>query len=110
MTGEDLEDATAQLDRNTEHAIVLFTLTSDGGRRFAQETRQNVDDFVAIRLDGRIVGQPSVIRSEIGRHGQVDLGTTSLEDARDLTLALRAGALPVPITVVKAGWLGENGH
>jgi len=110
MTGEEIEDATAQRDRFTERAVVLFTLTADGGRRFAQETRQHVDEFLAIVLDGQIIGQPPIIRTEIGRHGQFELGDASFEKAQDLTLALRTGALPVPLTVVKAEWVGPDGR
>lgn len=110
MTGEEIEEATAQRDRSTELAVVLFTLTADGGRRFAQETRQHVDEFLAIVLDGRILGQPPIIRTEIGRYGQFELGDASVEEAQELALALRAGALPVPLTVVKAEWVRPDGR
>jgi preprotein translocase subunit SecD len=55
---------------------------------------------MAILLDGRVQGQPPVIRSQIGAHGQIELGSKPLHEASDLALVLRAGALPAPLTIV----------
>src|SRR5438034_8602788 len=56
---------------------------------------------MAIILDGRVQGQPPVIKSQIGQHGQIELGAKPLQDAQDLALVLRAGALPAPLTIVE---------
>ncbi len=108
LTGEQLQDATANIDPTSKQAIVLFTLTRAGGRRFAQETRQHVNDFMAIMLDGRVFRQPPVIRSEIGRNGQIELGSASLQEAQDLALVLRAGALPAPLQIVEERTVGPS--
>jgi preprotein translocase subunit SecD len=102
--GEQLEDAVARFDDTTQHTVVQFTLTGAGGERFEQETGQHVGDHLAIVLDGEVFGRPPVIRDPIGRYGQIDLGEESLEQVQDLALALKAGALPVPVRVVKAGF------
>ncbi len=101
ITGEQLSDAQVQLDPITNQAVVNFQLTRAGGRIFGRETAEHVNDFMAIVLDGRVQGQPPVIRSEIGRRGQIELGSASIQDAQDLALILRMGALPAPIRVVE---------
>ncbi len=63
---------------------------------------------MAIILDGRVFRQPPVIRSEIGRTGQIELGTGSLQEAQDLALVLRAGALPAPLRIVEERMVGPS--
>ena len=108
LTGTELQDARATIDPGTNQAIVLFDLTRSGGRRFRQDTRRHVGDFMAIMLDGRVFRQPPVIRSEIGRSGQIELGNTSLQEAQDLALVLRAGALPAPLVIVEQRTVGPS--
>src|SRR5260370_11016007 len=55
---------------------------------------------MAIILDGRVQGEPPVIRNQIGANGQIELGSKPLQEASDLALVLRAGALPVLLTIV----------
>ena len=100
ITGEELEKATATRDQLTNQSIVQFTLTRSGGRRFERETGRHVNDYMAIILDGRVQGQPPIIKSQIGRNGQIELGTKPLQEAQDLALVLRAGALPAPLGIV----------
>jgi preprotein translocase subunit SecD len=108
LTGTELQDARATIDPATNQAIVLFDLNRSGGRRFRQETRQHIGDFMAIMLDGRVFRQPPVIRGEIGRTGQIELGNTSLQEAQDLALILRAGALPAPLIIVEQRTVGPS--
>ncbi len=102
ITGERLLDAQAQLDPITNQAVVNFQLTRAGGRIFGRATGEHVNHYMAIVLDGRVQGQPPVIRSQIRRQGQIELGNTSIGAAQDLALVLRIGALPVPIRIVEA--------
>ena len=108
LTGTELQDARATIDPTSNQSIVLFDLTRSGGRRFRQETRQHIGDFMAIMLDGRVFRQPPVIRGEIGRSGQIELGNTSLQEAQDLALILRAGALPAPLVIVEQRTVGPS--
>src|SRR6266576_2573770 len=100
ITGEELVKAQARRDQLTNQSIVAFQLSRRGARKFADETARHINDYMAIILDGRVQGQPPVIRSQIGANGQIELGTKPLQEASDLALVLRAGALPAPLTIV----------
>jgi len=108
ITGEELEKATARRDPMTNQSIVEFTLSRRGGRVFERETGQHVNDYMAIILDSRVQGQPPIIKSQIGQRGQIELGNRSLEEANDLALVLRAGALPAPLTIVEERTIGPS--
>jgi preprotein translocase subunit SecD len=108
VTGSNLEDAQAQLDPLTNGPIVTFQLDRAGGRKFGEETGRHVGDYMAILLDGRVQGRPPVIQSRIGRNGQITLGNRSLQEAQDLALTLKAGALPIPLKIVEERQVGAS--
>jgi preprotein translocase subunit SecD len=108
VTGANLVNAQAQLDPLTNGPIVTFELDRAGGRRFGDETGKHVGDYMAILLDGRVQGRPPVIQSRIGRNGQITLGGKSLQEAQDLALTLKAGALPIPLKIVEERQVGAS--
>jgi preprotein translocase subunit SecD len=108
VTGSNLVDAQAQLDPLTNGPIVTFELDRAGGRKFGEETGKHVGDYMAIILDGRVQGRPPVIQSRIGRNGQITLGGKSLQEAQDLALTLKAGALPIPLKIVEERQVGPS--
>jgi preprotein translocase subunit SecD len=108
ITGSSLEDAQAQIDPLTNGPIVTFQLDRAGGRRFGEETGRHVDDYMAILLDGRVQGRPPVIQSRIGRNGQITLSGRTLQEAQDLALTLKAGALPIPLRIVEERQVGPS--
>ena len=108
ITGEELIKAVARRDQSTNQSIVAFQLSRRGARIFSQETARHIGDFMAIILDGRVQGQPPVIRGQIGANGQIELGTKPLQEASDLALVLRAGALPAPLTIVEERSIGPS--
>jgi preprotein translocase subunit SecD len=108
ITGESLEDATAQLDPLNNAPIVVFELDRRGGRVFGAGTARHVGDFMAIVLDDRVQGRPPVIQSRIDTRGQITLGNRSLQEAQDLALTLKAGALPVPLQIVEERQIGAS--
>jgi preprotein translocase subunit SecD len=108
VTGANLIDAQAQLDPLTNAPIVTFRLDNAGGRRFGDETGRHVGDYMAILLDGRVQGRPPVIQSRIGRNGQITLSGKSLQEAQDLALTLKAGALPIPLKIVEERQVGAS--
>jgi len=108
ITGENLIDATAAIDPLTNGPIVRFELDRAGGRKFGTETGRHIGDFMAIVLDRRVQGRPPVIQGRIDRSGQITLGNRSLQEAQDLALTLRAGALPVPLKVVEEREVGAS--
>ncbi len=108
ITGEELQDSKAQRDQLTNQSVVTFTLSRRGGRIFERETGRHVNDYMAIILDGRVVGQPPVIKSQIGQRGQIELGAKPLQEAQDLALVLKAGALPAPLTIIEERTIGPS--
>lgn len=107
ITGERLQDAQAQRDLNIGYPIVTFEFDRQGGRIFERGTGQNVGNLMAIVLDEEVVSAP-VIRSQIGARGQIELQGSSLQEAGDLALVLRAGALPAPIEIVEERTVGPS--
>jgi preprotein translocase subunit SecD len=108
ITGEELQDARAQRDPLTNQSVVNFTLSRRGGRIFERETGRHVQDYMAIILDGRVQGQPPIIKGQIGQHGQIELGAKPLQEAQDLALVLKAGALPAPLTIIEERTIGPS--
>jgi len=108
ITGTSLVDAQAQLDQVTQGAIVTFQLDRAGGRIFSRKTAAHVNDYMAIILDDRVQGRPPVIQSQIGRSGQITLGNKTIQEAQDLALTLKAGALPIPLKIVDRREVGPS--
>jgi len=108
ITGENLIDATAAIDPLTNGPIVRFELDRSGARKFSAETGKHIGDFMAIVLDRRVQGRPPVIQGQIGKSGQITLGNQTLQEAQDLALTLRAGALPVPLKIVEERQIGAS--
>ena len=108
LTGAELENATAGRDPQFNQSQVQFELSRAGGRRFQQFSGAHVGDYLAIVLDGEVMSAP-VIRDRIGARGQIEMGAnTSLEEARDLALVLRAGALPARINIIEERTVGPS--
>jgi preprotein translocase subunit SecD len=108
ITGSNLEDAQAQIDPLTNGPIATFQLDRAGGRKFGNETGRHVGDYMAILLDGRVQGRPPVIQSRIARNGQITLQGRTLQEAQDLALTLKAGALPIPLRIVEERQVGPS--
>ncbi|MEP7326403.1 MAG: protein translocase subunit SecD [Gemmatimonadota bacterium] len=108
ITGQYLTDAQAQLDPVTQGAIVTFALDRSGGRIFSRKTAAHVNDYMAIILDDRVQGRPPVIQGQISRNGQITLGNKTIQEAQDLALTLKAGALPVPLKIVDRREVGPS--
>ena len=107
VTGEALESAVAATDPQFNRPIVNFELNRRGGRTFGRETGRNIGKQMAIVLDEQVYTAP-VIRGQISRNGQIELGQSTLEEAADLALVLRAGALPAPLRVVEERTVGPS--
>ena len=107
ITGEYLTNAKPNNNQLEGGFIVEFEFNAEGGRIFRRETGKHVRDNMAVVLDDRVVTAPT-INSAIGRNGQITLGGGSLQDAQDLALVLRAGALPVPLKVAEIRNIGAS--
>jgi protein-export membrane protein SecD len=107
VAGEDLTDAQPGFDQNSGQPDVNFTFNLRGGQRFGQVTSENVGRPFAIVLDGKIISAP-VIRSPItGGRGQIT-GNFTVKEADNLSVLLRAGALPAKLTVVEERTVGPG--
>jgi preprotein translocase subunit SecD len=106
ITGEYLTDARPQSDP-IEGNKVDFQLNREGGRRFQNETARHIKDHMAVVLDQRVITAPQ-IQSAIGTNGQITLGSGSLQEAQDLAIVLRAGALPVPLKIAETREIGPS--
>jgi len=108
LTGDMLVDARAERDPQFNQSIVRFELSRVGGRRFSDFSGRNVGNNLAIVLDGQVMSAP-VIRDRIGATGQIEMGQgTPLEEARELALVLRAGALPARINIIEERTVGPS--
>jgi len=105
ITGRDLRNSRASLDENNLPAVG-FSLNQDGARRFGQLTEQNINRQLAIILDGRVVSAP-VIQSRITDEGQIT-GSFTQQEAGDLSLVLRSGALPAPMDFLEERTVGPS--
>jgi len=108
LTGAELENATAGRDPQFNQSQVQFELSRAGGRQFERFSGANVGNYLAIVLDGEVMSAP-VLRDRIGARGQIDMGAgTPLEEARDLALVLRAGALPARVNIIEERTVGPS--
>ncbi|MEO6525598.1 MAG: protein translocase subunit SecD [Gemmatimonadaceae bacterium] len=108
ITGDYLLDAKPSTSP-LEGTVVEFTLSNEGGRRFQRETAKHVRDYMAIVLDKVVMGNPPVINSAISTRGQISMGQgRDLQAAQDLSLVLKAGALPVPLKVAEVRNIGPS--
>jgi preprotein translocase subunit SecD len=107
ITGEYLTNAKPN-NTPIEGTVVEFELNNEGGRRFRNETGKHVGDYMAIVLDDKVMGRPPVIQSAIGTRGQITMGGRDLQDAQDLALVLRAGALPVKLKIAEVRSIGAS--
>ncbi len=107
VSGEDLTDAQPGFDQRTSEPIVTFRFNTNGARRFAQVTQENVGKPFAIVLDNEVISAPVIREPIIGGSGQISGGFT-VEQANDLAILLRAGALPAPLTIIEERTVGAG--
>ena len=107
LTGAQLQDATATRDQQFNQPQVLFELNRLGGRAFERVTMNAIDERIAIVLDDEVVSAP-VVEGRIRNRGSINLRNAAMSEAADLALVLRAGALPVPLTIMEERTVGPS--
>jgi preprotein translocase subunit SecD len=107
VTGEDLTDAQPGFDQRTSEPIVTFKFNINGARRFAQVTQENVGRPFAIVLDNEVISAPVIREPILGGSGQIS-GSFTIEQANDLAVLLRAGALPAKLTPIEQRVVGAG--
>ena len=105
VTGRDLRNARPSLDQNNRPAV-SFSLNPDGARKFGDVTGNNIGRQLAIVLDNRIFSAPR-IDGRITDEGQI-YGSFTSQEAQDLSLVLRSGALPASLTYLEERTVGPS--
>lgn len=106
LTGEYITDAKTQFDTYNQ-AYVSLTFNNQGARLFERVTGENVQKRLAIVLDGKVYSAP-VIQERIAGGRASITGRFTTEEARDLAIVLRAGALPAPVTILEERSVGPS--
>ena len=106
MTGEHIADARVAYDQFNQPYVSL-TFTSRGGRDFERVTGENVKKRMAIVLDGVVSSAPTIQERIAGGRASIS-GRFTVDEARDLAVVLRAGALPAPINVLEQRAVGPS--
>ena len=107
MSGENLIDAQPNFNNQSNQPTVSFTLDRLGAQKFGRTTTDNVGKRLAIVLDGKIVSAPSINEAITSGSGMIS-GNFSFQEATDLALLLRSGALPTPLNVVEERTVGPD--
>jgi preprotein translocase subunit SecD len=126
LTGESIIDAASGLEQQSGSAAVFITLDGKGARRMSAGTRDNIGNrmavvFIETQVETKMVDgvakkersekaeviNVAVIRDQLGKRFQVT-GLDSTDEARDLALLLRAGALAVPMEIVEERTVGPS--
>jgi protein-export membrane protein SecD len=107
MGGENLIDAQPNIHNQNNEPTVSFTLDRLGAQKFGRATTDNVGKRLAIVLDGEIVSAPSINEAITSGNGMIS-GNFSYQEATDLALLLRSGALPTPLLVVEERTVGPD--
>jgi preprotein translocase subunit SecD len=105
VSGRDLRNARPSLDENNLPAVG-FSLNADGARKFGAATEANIGKQLAIVLDGRVFSAPT-IQSRISDEGRIS-GQFTQQEAQDLSLVLRSGALPASLTYLEERTVGPS--
>jgi protein-export membrane protein SecD len=111
LTGGVVEEAKANLgpqgSTSAGQPIVNLSMNSDGARKWAIVTGSNVGRQVAIVLDNKVHMAPN-IREKIAGGGTLIEGFASIDEAKDIAIVLRAGALPAPVNIIEERTVGPS--
>ncbi len=107
MTGETITDARVQIDSQYNEPYVSVAFDSRGARQFAELTTRNVGKRLAIILDGKVQSAPVIQEPITGGEARIT-GDFTMEEARDLAVVLRSGALPAPVRILEERTVGPS--
>lgn len=107
ITGEYITDARVQIDSQYGEPYVSLAFDAQGARLFERITGENIGKRLAIVLDNNVYSAP-VIRDKISGGKAQITGSFTMEDAKDLAIVLRAGALPAPVKILEERTVGPS--
>ncbi len=107
VSGDNLINAKPSIDNQSNQTVVNFTFNRVGAKKFGRATTDNVGSRIAIILDDNIISAPTVREPILGGNGQIT-GDFTFQEATDLALLLRSGALPAPLTIIEERTVGPD--
>jgi len=107
LSGTEVSDARVSIDSRYNEYAVTLKFNSKGARKFDRLTAAHVGERFAIILEGSVMSAP-VIRERIAGGSAQITGSFSPDEAHDLAIVLRAGALPAPVKVVEERSIGPS--
>jgi preprotein translocase subunit SecD len=107
LTGEYITDARVQIDSRDNEPYVSLSFNARGARLFEQITGENIKKRLAIVLDNKVYSAPVIQDRISGGRAQIT-GRFTMDEARDLAIVLRAGALPAPVKVIEERTVGPS--
>jgi protein-export membrane protein SecD len=107
ISGDNLIDAQPKFDSQSNQPIVSFTLDRLGAQKFGKVTTESVGKRLAIVLDNSVISAPQIREAITAGTGTIS-GGFSFQEATDLALLLRSGALPAPINIVEERTVGPD--
>jgi preprotein translocase subunit SecD len=107
VQGEDLTDAQPGFDQRGGEPVVNFRFNIRGAQKFGEVTSKNVGRLFAIVLDNKVISAPRILTPITGGSGQIS-GHFTVEQANNLSILLRAGALPAKLNIVEERTVGPG--
>lgn len=107
LTGGVITEAKATFGSEGAQPEVMMSMNSEGTSKWARITGANIGKRIAIVLDGAIYSAP-VVQSKIPNGNSVINGIESIEEAKDLEIVLKAGALPAPVRITEERTVGPS--
>ena len=106
LTGTDLKDAQAAIDQSNRN-VVNLEFSDEGAKKFGDLTMKNVGRKIAILLDGEVLTDPVVNEPILGGRAEIS-GQRTLDEANQLAILLRSGALPVKVNIIETRTVGPS--
>lgn len=107
MTGETITDARVQIDSQFNEPYVSCSFDARGADLFGKITSENVKERLAIVMDGKVQSAPVIQEPITGGECRIT-GSFTMEEARDLSVVLRSGALPAPVKILSEENVGPS--
>ncbi|MCR4942282.1 MAG: protein translocase subunit SecD [Campylobacter sp.] len=107
LDGSMLTDAKVAFSQQTNQPVINFTLNSEGAKIFGDFTGENVGNRLAIVLDGKVYSAPNINERIGGGSGQIS-GAFSVDEAHNIAIALRSGALLAPVKMLEKRSIGPS--
>lgn len=107
VSGENLIDAQPGFDQLTNSSVVNFKLDNLGARKFAMASKDNIGRNLAIVLDNEVISAPVIRDAIITGNGQIS-GNFTAQEANELAILLRSGALPAPLSIIEERSVGPD--